>query len=543
MPKQALVTVEQLSIKLGGQTIIPNLSFDVHHNEILGIVGESGSGKSITAMSLMGLLPKQEESLQASRLDFDGQSLIPFDEKRFRTLCGKEIGMVFQDPMSALNPSMRCGKQIEEVIALHSSLPKKDHQAHLHSLLEKVKLPDPKSMAKRYPHQLSGGQQQRVLIAMAIACQPKLLIADEPTTALDPEVQENIMALLKSIQKESKMSIVLISHDLNMVHRWADRVLVLNKGVCEELGTAKQLFQQPKSPYTKGLINAVPPVDRRPKRLQTIEDFISDAPKAANETKTSRSKRHKQLYQQSPILEVKGLQKTFSQGKQSHVALHKINFSLYPGETLGLVGSSGSGKSTLGNCLLKLTQPDEGEILYLGTRIDNLKGGLLQQYRKDIQLIFQDPFSSLNPKKKIGHMLTEPMLVHNIGKNKHDRVDRAIQLLEQVGLEASHINHYPHMFSGGQRQRIGIARALAVEPKLIVCDESVSALDRSVQAHVLNLLNKLKETYALTYLFIGHDLEVVRYMSDRILHLQNGTIENIGEADMVYRQLQEPQAK
>ena len=540
MPKQALVTVEQLSIKLGGQTIIPNLSFDVHHNEILGIVGESGSGKSITAMSLMGLLPKQEESLQASRLDFDGQSLIPFDEKRFRTLRGKEIGMVFQDPMSALNPSMRCGKQIEEVIALHSSLPKKDHQAHLHSLLEKVKLPDPKSMAKRYPHQLSGGQQQRVLIAMAIACQPKLLIADEPTTALDPKVQENIMALLKSIQKESKMSIVLISHDLNMVHRWADRVLVLNKGVCEELGTAKQLFQQPKSPYTKGLINAVPPVDRRPKRLQTIEDFINDAPKAANETKTSRSKRHKQLYQQSPILEVKGLQKTFSQGKQSHVALHKINFSLYPGETLGLVGSSGSGKSTLGNCLLKLTQPDEGEILYLGTRIDNLKGGLLQQYRKDIQLIFQDPFSSLNPKKKIGHMLTEPMLVHNIGKNKHDRVDRAIQLLEQVGLEASHINHYPHMFSGGQRQRIGIARALAVEPKLIVCDESVSALDRSVQAHVLNLLNKLKESYVLTYLFIGHDLEVVRYMSDRILHLQNGTIENIGEADMVYRQLQEP---
>jgi peptide/nickel transport system ATP-binding protein len=543
MPKQALVTVEQLSIKLGGQTIIPNLSFDVHHNEILGIVGESGSGKSITAMSLMGLLPKQEESLQASRLDFDGQSLIPFDEKHFRTLRGKEIGMVFQDPMSALNPSMRCGKQIEEVIALHSSLPKKDHQAHLHSLLEKVKLPDPKSMAKRYPHQLSGGQQQRVLIAMAIACQPKLLIADEPTTALDPKVQENIMALLKSIQKESKMSIVLISHDLNMVHRWADRVLVLNKGVCEELGTAKQLFQQPKSPYTKGLINAVPPVDRRPKQLQTIEDFINDAPKAANETKTSRSKRHKQLYQQSPILEVKGLQKTFSQGKQSHVALQKINFSLYPGETLGLVGSSGSGKSTLGNCLLKLTQPDEGEILYLGTRIDNLKGGLLQQYRKDIQLIFQDPFSSLNPKKKIGHMLTEPMLVHNIGKNKHDRVDRAIQLLEQVGLEASHINHYPHMFSGGQRQRIGIARALAVEPKLIVCDESVSALDRSVQAHVLNLLNKLKESYALTYLFIGHDLEVVRYMSDRILHLQNGTIETIGEADMVYRQLQEPQAK
>ena len=543
MPKKALVAVEQLSIKFGVQTIIPNLSFDVHYNEILGIVGESGSGKSIIAMSLMGLLPKQEESLQASRLDFDGQSLIPFDEKRFRALRGKEIGMVFQDPMNALNPSIRCGKQILEVIALHSSLPKKNHQAHLHYLLGKVKLSDPKSIAKRYPHQLSGGQQQRVLIAMAIACQPKLLIADEPTTALDNEVQENIMALLKSIQKESKMSIVLISHDLNILHRWADRVLVLNKGVCEESGTAKNLFQQPKSPYTKGLISAVPPVDRRPKRLQTIEDFINDAPKAANETKTSRSKRHKQLYKQSPILEVKGLQKTFSQGKQSHVALHKINFYLYPGETLGLVGNSGSGKSTLGNCLLKLTQPDEGEILYLGTQIDNLKGALLKQYRKDIQLIFQDPFSSLNPKKKISHILTEPMLVHNIGKNKNDRIDRAKQLLKQVGLEASHINHYPHMFSGGQRQRIGIARALAVQPKLIVCDESVSALDRSVQAHVLNLLNKLKETYALTYLFIAHDLEVVRYMSDRILHLRNGTIEAIGEADMVYHQLQEYQDK
>ena len=543
MPKQALVTVEQMSIRLGGVEVVSDLDFSVHHNEILGIVGESGSGKSVTAMSLMGLLPNQGESLRASRMDFAGQSLIPFDEKQFQALRGKQMGMVFQDPMSALNPSIRCGKQVLEMLDLHSPQSKKDQQAFMLSLLNKVKLPDPKSIANRYPHQLSGGQQQRVLIAIAIACNPKLLIADEPTTALDPEVQEEIMALLKSIQLQSKMSIVLISHDLNLVQRWADRVLVLNKGVCEEVGTAKQLFQRPQSPYTKGLINAVPPVDRRPKRLQTVQGFINGGVKHPNETTRERKKRHKRIYQQPPILEVKGLEKIFRQGKQSHRVLGEIDFSLYPGETLGLVGSSGSGKSTLGNCLLKLTHPDRGEIYYSGTKIDTLKGEVLRQYRKDVQLIFQDPFSSLNPKQKVEKILTEPMLVHNIGANKAERIDRAVQLLKQVGLEAAHMNAYPHMFSGGQRQRIGIARALAVEPKLVVCDESVSALDRSVQAQVLNLLNELKETYGFTYLFIAHDLEVVRYMSDRILHLQNGNIMILDEADIVYQQIRDHQTQ
>ena len=543
MPNQALVTVEQMSIRLGGVEVVSDLDFSVHHNEILGVVGESGSGKSVTAMSLMGLLPNQGESLRASRMDFAGQSLIPFDEKQFQALRGKQMGMVFQDPMSALNPSIRCGKQVLEILDLHSPQSKKDQQAFMLSLLNKVKLPDPKSIANRYPHQLSGGQQQRVLIAIAIACNPKLLIADEPTTALDPEVQEEIMALLKSIQLQSKMSIVLISHDLNLVQRWTDRVLVLNKGVCEEVGTAKQLFQRPQSPYTKGLINAVPPVDRRPKRLQTVQDFINGGVKHPNETTRERKKRHKRIYQQPPILEVKGLEKIFRQGKQSHRVLGEIDFSLYPGETLGLVGSSGSGKSTLGNCLLKLTHPDRGEIYYSGTKIDTLKGEVLRQYRKDVQLIFQDPFSSLNPKQKVEKILTEPMLVHNIGANKAERIDLAVQLLKQVGLEAAHMNAYPHMFSGGQRQRIGIARALAVEPKLVVCDESVSALDRSVQAQVLNLLNELKETYGFTYLFISHDLEVVRYMSDRILHLQNGNIMTLNEADVVYQQIRDHQAQ
>ena len=543
MPKKALVTVEQMSIRLGGVKVVSDLSFSIHHNEILGIVGESGSGKSVTAMSLMGLLTNQDESLHASRMDFEGQSLIPFDEKQFQALRGKQMGMVFQDPMSALNPSMRCGKQVLEILDLHSSHPKKDHQATMLSLLDKVKLPDPKSIANRYPHQLSGGQQQRVLIAIAIACNPKLLIADEPTTALDPEVQEEIMALLKSIQLQNKMSIVLISHDLNLVQHWADRVVVLNKGVCEEMGTAKQLFQRPQSPYTKGLINAIPPVDRRPKRLRTVQDFITGKAKPRNETITERKKRHKQIYEQPPILEVKGLEKTFRQGKQPHHALHEINFSIYSGETLGLVGNSGSGKSTLGNCLLKLIQPDRGEIYYSGNKIDTLKGEALKQFRKDVQLIFQDPFSSLNPKQKVEKILTEPMLVHNIGANKAERVNRAVQLLEQVGLEADHMNAYPHVFSGGQRQRIGIARALAVEPKLVVCDESVSALDRSVQAQILNLLNALKETYGFTCLFIAHDLEVVRYMSDRILHLQNGNIITLDEADAVYQQIRDRQAQ
>ena len=543
MLKQALLTVEQMSIRLGGVKVVSDLSFSIHNNEILGIVGESGSGKSVTAMSLMGLLPNQSESLHASRITFEGQSRIPFDEKQFQALRGKQMGMIFQDPMSALNPSMSCGKQVLEMLNLHSSHPKKNRQATMLSLLDKVKLPDPKSIANRYPHQLSGGQQQRVLIAIAIACNPKLLIADEPTTALDPEVQEEIMALLKSIQSQNKMSIVLISHDLNLVQHWADRVLVLNKGVCEEMGTTKQLFQRPQSPYTKGLINAVPPVDKRPKRLRTVQDFITGKAKPRNETITERKKRHKRIYKQSPVLEVKGLEKTFRQGKQAHNALHEINFSIYSGETLGLVGNSGSGKSTLGSCLLKLIQPDRGEIYYSGTKIDTLKGGALKQYSKDVHLIFQDPFSSLNPKQKVEKILTEPMLVHNIGANKAERIDRAVQLLKQVGLEAAHMNAYPHVFSGGQRQRIGIARALAVEPKLVVCDESVSALDRSVQAQILNLLNALKETYGFTCLFIAHDLEVVRYMSDRILHLQNGNIITLDESDAVYQQIRDRQAQ
>jgi peptide/nickel transport system ATP-binding protein len=537
MPKKTLVSVKNLTIRLGGAFVVSDLSFSIAQNEMLGVVGESGSGKSVTALSLMGLLPNPKDTVSASQFIFDGTSMLPFEEKRFRALRGKKIGMIFQDSMSALNPSMRCGKQVLEMIRMHSTLNKKESQERMLSLLERVKLPDPKAIAKRYPHQLSGGQQQRVLIAIAIACSPKLLIADEPTTALDPEVQQDIMQLLKSIQKQTQMSILFISHDLNLVQHYADRVVVLKNGICEESGTAEQLFNHPKSPYTKGLINAVPPRNKRPKRLQTVSDFIANTAKSPNEKAAERKKRHQLLYKQTPVLEVKDVEKVFTQHKQSHRVLKAVCFSLYAGETLGLVGNSGSGKSTLSNCLLNLIQPDHGKILYNGVRIDQFNAQQRKQYRKEVQLVFQDPFSSLNPKQKVQDILTEPMEVHQIGANNAERIERAKNLLNQVGLAEEHLSRYPDAFSGGQRQRISIARALSVEPKLIVCDESVSALDRSVQAQVLNLFNQLKENHGFTYLFIAHDMEVVRYMSDRIMIIKEGKIVQIGEADQVYKHI------
>ena len=537
MPKKTLVSVKNLTIRLGGAFVVSDLSFSIAQNEMLGVVGESGSGKSVTALSLMGLLPNPKDTVSASQFIFDGTSMLPFQEKRFRALRGKKIGMIFQDSMSALNPSLRCGKQVLEMIRMHSTLNKKESQERMLSLLERVKLPDPKAIAKRYPHQLSGGQQQRVLIAIAIACSPKLLIADEPTTALDPEVQQDIMQLLKSIQKQTQMSILFISHDLNLVQHYADRVVVLKNGVCEESGTAEQLFNHPKSPYTKGLINAVPPRNKRPKRLQTVSDFIANTAKSPNEKAAERKKRHQLLYKQTPVLEVKDMEKVFTQHKQSHRVLKDVCFSLYAGETLGLVGNSGSGKSTLSNCLLNLIQPDHGKILYNGVRIDQFNAQQRKQYRKEVQIVFQDPFSSLNPKQKVQDILTEPMEVHQIGANNAERIERAKNLLNQVGLAEEHLSRYPDAFSGGQRQRISIARALSVEPKLIVCDESVSALDRSVQAQVLNLFNQLKENHGFTYLFIAHDMEVVRYMSDRIMIIKEGEIVQIGEADQVYKHI------
>lgn len=537
MKQPPLVTVANMNITFDDFKAVSGLSFELFPNEILGVVGESGSGKSVTAMSLLGLLPEQEKILQAEVMTFQSQGLYPFDKAVFSALRGKEIGVIFQDPMSALNPSMRCGKQVAEMLQLHTRLSSADIEERVLSLFKKVKLPEPQKMMRRYPHQLSGGQQQRVMIAMAIACSPKLLIADEPTTALDPSVQKEIMQLLRALQKETQMSILFISHDLGLIEHWADRVLVMKNGKCIESEKTKQLFKKPQSAYTRGLIHAKPPTNKRPKRLPTVDDFLADKKAASVETKSHRQKRHRALYKQQPILKIEGLHKSFVQNKTRFQALENLSLDLYEGETLGLVGASGSGKSTLGNCMLRLTKPDKGSVLYRGQDIHKLKGSALQQYKKDVQLIFQDPYSSLNPKQKVKDILTEPMRVHGIGENLADRIAWAGTLLEQVGLGSEHLERYPHAFSGGQRQRIGIARALSVRPKVVVCDESVSALDLSVQAKVLNLLNDLKDTYKFTYLFISHDLSVVRYMSDRLLVLKNGESHKEGEADTIFDEI------
>lgn len=537
MKKSPLVSVVNMRIAFDDFTAVSGLSFELFPNEILGVVGESGSGKSVTAMSLLGLLPEQERVLSADAMNFQNHALFPFRKEVFSALRGKEIGIIFQDPMSALNPSMRCGKQVAEMLELHTSLDSAEINERIISLFEKVKLPEPEKMVRRYPHQLSGGQQQRVMIAMAIACNPKLLIADEPTTALDPSVQKEIMHLLKALQRETKMSMLFVSHDLNLIENWANRLLVMKAGRCIESGETKQLFKKPQSAYTQGLIHAKPPTNKRPKRLPTVDDFLSNKKATANESKAQREKRHRDLYKQAPLLTIQGLQKSFVQNKAHFQALDSLDLDLYEGETLGLVGASGSGKSTLGNCMLRLTTPDNGSIIYRGQNIHQLKGRSLQQYRKEVQLVFQDPYSSLNPKQKIKNILTEPMRVHGIGMDQTERIDIAKGLLEQVGLNEAHLERYPHEFSGGQRQRIGIARALSVHPKIIVCDESVSALDLSVQAQVLNLLNDLKERYGFTYVFISHDLSVVRYMSDRLVMLEKGKIEKEGETDKVFNEI------
>lgn len=537
MKQCPLVSVVNMNIAFDDFTAVSGLSFELFPNEILGVVGESGSGKSVTAMSLLGLLPEQERVLSTDAMNFQNHALFPFRKEVFSALRGKEIGIIFQDPMSALNPSMRCGKQVAEMLELHTSLGSAEINERIISLFEKVKLPEPEKMVRRYPHQLSGGQQQRVMIAMAIACNPKLLIADEPTTALDPSVQKEIMHLLKALQKETQMSVLFVSHDLNLIENWANRLLVMKGGKCVESGETKQLFKKPQSAYTQGLIHAKPPTNKRPKRLPTVDDFLSNKKATANESKVQREKRHRALYTQPPLLTIQGLQKSFVQNKGRFQAIDSLNLDLYEGETLGLVGASGSGKSTLGNCMLRLTTPDNGSIVYRGQNIHQLKGRALQQYRKEVQLVFQDPYSSLNPKQKIKNILTEPMRVHGIGMGQAERIDIAKGLLEQVGLNEAHLERYPHEFSGGQRQRIGIARALSVHPKIIVCDESVSALDLSVQAQVLNLLNDLKERYGFTYVFISHDLSVVRYMSDRLVMLEKGKIEMEGETDKVFNEV------
>lgn len=541
-----ILDIKNLSLSFGENDILKNVSFSLPKGKIVGVVGESGSGKSITALAIMGLLPNSANVAKESKILFqtventvDLSKITVEQQRKFR---GNKIGMIFQEPMTSLNPSLRCGKQVEEAIILHLKLGKKEAKTRVLDLFNKVLLPNPERIYKSYPFELSGGQRQRVMIAMAISCDPKILIADEPTTALDVTVQRTILELIKKLQTESEMSCLFISHDLGVIAELCDEVVVMYKGQVVEKGSVREIFKNPKENYTKGLIACRPRLDVRFKDLPTIADFIQNPDyKAELYTTQKRDAFHQELYKQTPILEVKNLSKyfydraaLFGKDKISVKAVDDVSFKVYPGETMGLVGESGSGKTTLSRTVLLLEKPTVGEIFFYGKDIVQLSKQEIRKLRKEIQIIFQDPYSSLNPKMNIGDILCVPMHVHNIGQSKNERLTKAAELLQKVGLSSNDLQKYPHEFSGGQRQRIGIARALAVEPKFIICDESVSALDVSVQAQVLNLLNDLKEEFRLTYIFISHDLAVVKYMSDQLLVMQHGEQMELGDADEIY---------
>jgi len=548
-----MLTVQNLTIAFKSQDdfipVVNNISFNLKPNEILGVVGESGSGKSVSTLAISGLLPKKISKITSGNIIFEGTSLLEYSNAQMTMLRGKEIAMIFQEPMSALNPSMTCGAQVLEIILQHKDITPAKAKVETLQLFEKVKLPRPKDIFKSYPHQISGGQMQRVMIAMAIACKPKILIADEPTTALDVTVQKEIIQLLKTLQKETKMSIIFISHDLALVSEIAQRVIVMHKGNIVEEGKTEDIFLQPKQLYTKALIASKPNTKIHLKRLPTVSDFVNNTVPTETISDNERRLFRKQLFEQKPLLEVVNVDKEFYSNaglfsKATIVkAVNNVSFKVYEGETLGLVGESGCGKSTLGNVILQLHKATKGKVFYKGEDITKLKGKALRVLRKDIQLIFQDPFSSLNPRITVGKAIEEPMKVHKLYKNDDERKEKVISILKRVGLDASHYYRYPHEFSGGQRQRIGIARTIALQPKLIVCDESVSALDISVQAQVLNLLNELKEDFGFTYIFISHDLSVVKYMADELIVLNKGQIEEQGDPDHIYENPKTPYTK
>jgi len=553
MKQTPILSIQNLSVAFKSNTglneVLHGISYDLFANEILGIVGESGSGKSVASLAIMGLLPPKKSVIGSGEIVFKSEDILHYSQTQLEALRGQKIAMIFQEPMSALNPSMCCGAQVEEILLQHTSISKKAAKEEVMRLFNDVKIPTPNETFKKYPHEISGGQQQRVMIAMAIACKPDVLIADEPTTALDVTVQKDIIALLKTLQEESKMSVIFISHDLALVSEIADRILVMYKGDIVESGTTKSVFKTPKEDYTKALIGARPTLKLRLKQLPTISDFLSDTISKKVISKSDRAEKHKEIYSQAPLLEVINLEKTyFSKAsffgtRTAFKAVDVVSFKVYSGETMGLVGESGCGKSTLGKAILQLDKATAGTLKYKGNDITNLNKKELRSLRKEIQIIFQDPYASLNPRLTVGKAIMEPMKVHKLFSSDAERKAKTIEILEKVGLEASHFDRYPHEFSGGQRQRIGIARTIAVEPKLIICDESVSALDISVQAQVLNLLNALKEDYEFTYIFISHDLAVVKFMSDQLMVMNKGKIEELGEADAIYESPQKAYTK
>ena len=569
-----LLTVRNLKVSFTHDNewveAIHGIDLDVFAGRTLGLVGESGSGKSVSSLAVMRLLNEKMSRIKADSIQIEGEEIKGFSEKQMANVRGKRIAMIFQEPMTSLNPVYKCGYQVSEMILQHEGgstlrqaqghLPvsKKAAKERVISLFKQVMLPRPEAIYDSYPHELSGGQKQRVMIAMAIACNPKLLIADEPTTALDVTVQLEILKLLRKLQTETGMGMIFITHDLGVVAEIADDVAVMHNGEILERGTVQQILNHPQHPYTQGLLACRPPMDVRLKRLPIVKEFLDGQWKGGKEqilndlqiTAEERQSHLKQLYSQPPLLKVEGLKTWYPLRKgvfgrvYDHVkAVDDVSLEVYEGETLGLVGESGCGKTTLGRSILRLAEPTGGKVWFDGVEVTALKGQALRDFRKQAQIVFQDPYSSLNPRITIGEAIAEPMRVHGIEKDDSKLRDLVCNLLEQVGLESSHYNRYPHEFSGGQRQRICIARALAVNPRLVICDESVSALDVSVQAQVLNLLNRLKAERHLTYIFISHDLSVVRFMSDRVVVMYNGKPVEINEADALFEHPQNAYTK
>jgi peptide/nickel transport system ATP-binding protein len=540
---EALLSVRDLVISSPDGAIVHKLNFDLQKTKTLAIVGESGSGKSISSLALMGLLAKG--LIAKGSIKYNSVELINNKDEEWQKLRGKDIAMIFQEPMSALNPSMTCGKQVAEILEIHTKLADKDIKRKVLELFEKVELPRALELYRSYPHQLSGGQKQRVMIAMAIACNPKILIADEPTTALDVSVQAGILSLLKKLQEENGMAMLFISHDLGVVRKVADEILVMHLGQAKEHAETETLFKNPEDSYTKGLLACRPTADTYYRRLPLVRDFLQEE---AHETEiispTVREHRAMAKLKQEPLFKVKDLTKIYrsTQGlwakKVEHQALDDLAFEVYPQESLGLVGESGSGKTTLGRILVGLEKADGGQVFFKGEDIANYSAKQWRLLHKSIQIIFQDPFTALNPKISIGEAITA-VIQKRKRAGKKQAVAETKELLEKVGLLPDYYPRFPHEFSGGQRQRIGIARALAVQPEFIVCDESVSALDVSVQAQILNLLNDLKDEFGFTYLFISHDLQIVKYFCDRVLVLQNGKLVESGFSEEIYREPKE----
>ncbi|MFW1984325.1 ABC transporter ATP-binding protein [Acinetobacter guillouiae] len=554
-----LLSVENLSVSFKGENkqfieTVKGISFQIPANTTVALVGESGSGKSVTSLATMGLLPKgQSRIAENSKIIFEGKDLLSLSSKQMRAMCGKDIAMIFQEPMSSLNPVFTVGDQIAEIMRIHLNMGRKQARQRTLELLTEVGIPSPESKIDAYPSQLSGGQQQRVMIAMAIACEPKLLIADEPTTALDVTIQKQILDLLEALRKRRQMSMLFITHDLALVSEIADEVIVMRHGEIREQGLAKAVLEQPQDAYTKALLLCRPQLSHRPYRLPVISDFMQaqDAPvtEAVSLPEVDFAERKRGLVGgEEIILEVRDLKKSFFSrkglfGKDEFQAVKGASFQLAKGKTLGLVGESGSGKTTIGLLLMRLQQASGGQALFQGKDILAMSEKEFAQYQRKIQIIFQNPYASLNPRFTVGQILMEPMQVHKIGANDNERKKMALELLERVSLPAQAFDRYPHEFSGGQRQRIAIARCLTLKPEILICDESVSALDVSVQAQVLNLLQDLQDEFGLSYIFISHDLSVVKYISDQIMVMNHGDIVEIANSDELYQSPQHDYTK